>query len=506
MTLSAAQYHLETSYRRDRMSGHSLDWANQPNVYKTYPGIEPILLPREPELPQVPIGNLFRQAPGTDPRPELTAEDLSAILLLTHSLTAKAQHPDGNFYYRSTASAGALYPTEIYAALAGVKGLEDGLYHFSVARHGLSQLRSGKVQPAFQENQPGQAAPGPFIVFFLTAIFFRSSWKYRERAFRYHLLDTGHVIEHLVLALKALSLPYQLTADFEDRTVGRMLGLDEKLEVPLAIGRANRPQDSPAFVADSSLRQLPSALQQASRVANREVDYPLIREAYEAGGALTTKPPPAGHMVRLIGPEAKVRSPLPGFSFPEERVNLDRVIFSRRSQRNYVTTPLSGKSWQALWSSLAYFEESDSGQGWKPHQTLAVGCLAERVEGIPSGFYLLDGLSKSIGPAAAGSFIRQMTRICLDQAWLAQAAVHFLLMSNLRQLDEQWGPRGYRYALMTAGRLGERLYLAATALGLGCCGIGALYDQEAADLLGLNADSRLLYLLAVGPVKSRSPA
>jgi SagB-type dehydrogenase family enzyme len=95
-----------------------------------------------------------------------------------------------------------------------------------------------------------------------------------------------------------------------------------------------------------------------------------------------------------------------------------------------------------------------------------------------------------------------MTRICLDQAWLAQAAVHFLFMSNLGQLDEQWGPRGYRYALMTAGRMGERLYLTATALGLGCCGIGAFYDQEAANLLDLNQDSRMLYLVAVGPVKS----
>ena len=99
-----------------------------------------------------------------------------------------------------------------------------------------------------------------------------------------------------------------------------------------------------------------------------------------------------------------------------------------------------------------------------------------------------------------------MARICLDQAWLTQAALHFLFIANIGKLEERWGPRGYRYALMTAGRLGERLYLTATALGLGCCGIGAFYDQEAADLLQLNSDSRLFYLVAVGPVKSRPPA
>jgi len=56
--------------------------------------------------------------------------------------------------------------------------------------------------------------------------------------------------------------------------------------------------------------------------------------------------------------------------------------------------------------------------------------------------------------------------------------------------------------MMTAGRMGERLYLGAAAMGLGCCGIGALYDEEAAALLGLQGASRLLYLVAVGEVKS----
>ena len=102
----------------------------------------------------------------------------------------------------------------------------------------------------------------------------------------------------------------------------------------------------------------------------------------------------------------------------------------------------------------------------------------------------------------SGMLTRPLARICLDQAWLTQAALHFVLITNIRKLEERWGPRGYRYALMTAGQLGERLYLTAGALGLGCCGIGAFYDQEAADLLGLNPDSKMVYLLAVGPVKS----
>ena len=74
-------------------------------------------------------------------------------------------------------------------------------------------------------------------------------------------------------------------------------------------------------------------------------------------------------------------------------------------------------------------------------------------------------------------------------------------MTNLEEIDRTWGPRGYRYAMLTAGRIGQIIYLGATALGLGCCGIGALYDGEARDLLGLNNESALLYLVAAGPVK-----
>ena len=55
--------------------------------------------------------------------------------------------------------------------------------------------------------------------------------------------------------------------------------------------------------------------------------------------------------------------------------------------------------------------------------------------------------------------------------------------------------------MLEAGRLGKAIYLGATSLGLGSCGIGALYDWEARELLGLNNESFLLYLVAAGLVK-----
>ena len=54
---------------------------------------------------------------------------------------------------------------------------------------------------------------------------------------------------------------------------------------------------------------------------------------------------------------------------------------------------------------------------------------------------------------------------------------------------------------MQSGRIAQRIYLAATGLELGCCGVGALYDEEAQNLFDLNEESALFYVVATGPVK-----
>ena len=100
-----------------------------------------------------------------------------------------------------------------------------------------------------------------------------------------------------------------------------------------------------------------------------------------------------------------------------------------------------------------------------------------------------------------GQLCSAIAAVCLDQEWLQNAAVHFCFLADLDQLDLAWGPRGYQYAMLDAGRFGQDIYLASAAQGLGCCGIGALYDNEARTLLGLKKSSALLYLVAAGPVK-----
>jgi SagB-type dehydrogenase family enzyme len=181
-------------------------------------------------------------------------------------------------------------------------------------------------------------------------------------------------------------------------------------------------------------------------------------------------------------------------SWPEITAYPD-AVFRRRSRRNFVKKATSKEAMSALLRSLCRSE------GTPYDQSVAVGFLVGQAEGMEPGSYLLEGKRESWALVSSGQFVARSTSICLDQEWLVNAGVHFLFLANLEVIEKRWGSRGYRYAMLTAGRLGQRLYVAAEAMGMGCCGIGALYDGEAMEMLGLNQSSRLLYLVAVGNVK-----
>jgi len=496
MSGTGRQYHHETSYGRQDMSGHYLDWANQPGVFKDYEGIETVPLPREVTLPKRSLSSLIKEP--AQKQEALDINVLSRILLLTNSLTAKARQPGGDFYYRSAASAGALYPTELYVALCGVDGLEQGLYHFAIHRHGLHPLRQGNFAPQLLQLTPEQGDRAPKLTFFLTAILFRSAWKYRARSYRYHLLDTGHVAENLVLALKAEGLSVTLSYDFDDRKMNRFLGIDETREVTLAVVLV-LGQERVSERREAEVPELSEAIREASVVSRAEVDYPAIRAVHQAGSEIVKGATTVAEMVQNLGAEPERWSNIDVPPARPENLDYPDAVFRRRSKRNFVNRSMPKHEMAFLLQALCAKDAGELESGYE--RSVATGFLVNQVEGLGEGFYLLDPAHERIGLIAQGPYTDKMTRICLDQMWLANAAVHFLFLANLDVLDRTWGARGYRYAMLRSGRLGQRLYVAATAMGLGCCGIGALYDGEAAALLGVNENSRLLYLVAVGLVK-----
>ena len=135
---------------------------------------------------------------------------------------------------RSAPSGGALYPLELYLAGQRVDGLEVALYHYDPLRHGLELLR-----PLGPAGEGGALTPYPelladsaaFVV--VTAMLWRSRFKYGPRAYRFALLEAGHVAQSFLLAAEALGLASTPIGGFYDRLADAFVGVDGLYETTL---------------------------------------------------------------------------------------------------------------------------------------------------------------------------------------------------------------------------------------------------------------------------------
>jgi SagB-type dehydrogenase family enzyme len=186
----------------------------------------------------------------------LSLDDLSHLLWASGGATRVAP----NFLYRAAPSAGGLYPIETYVAARAVTGIIPGVYHYRVAQaevrdgaeyvdpahgHALELVAEGDVGATLAEGALHQAmvARAP-IVFIWTAVFGRSRWKYRERAYRYVYLDAGHIAAHLSLAAVALGLGSCQIGAFYDSWIDEIIGVDGVEEATLymsVVGHPTRP-------------------------------------------------------------------------------------------------------------------------------------------------------------------------------------------------------------------------------------------------------------------------
>ena len=93
--LDARQYHNLTSYQRDKIPPHFLDWENQPSTFKTYPDVEFIPLPRDLQIEDEALSDVLKCSQGESKTDVPSLTDLSRILFLANTLTRKAAHGGG---------------------------------------------------------------------------------------------------------------------------------------------------------------------------------------------------------------------------------------------------------------------------------------------------------------------------------------------------------------------------------------------------------------------------
>jgi len=229
----------ETKYNRAAMPS-GMRPAAPPSPVKTYPKAARVALGVPIASGGPPLWDAIarRRSVRRYARVPLSLADLSQLLWATQGVTGRM----GGHALRAAPSAGALYPIETYLSVHDVEGVERGLYHYAVGDHVLERLPGGDPRDAVARAALDQDflywAP---CVFLWTAVFGRSTWKYRERGYRYVYLDAAHIAQNLALACAGLGLGSCQVAALYDEEVNALLGVDGEGESILYMSSVGAP-------------------------------------------------------------------------------------------------------------------------------------------------------------------------------------------------------------------------------------------------------------------------
>jgi len=121
------------------------------------------------------------------------------------------------------------------------------------------------------------------------------------------------------------------------------------------------------------------------------------------------------------------------------------------------------------------------------------------VDGLEPGVYRLWPERAELELIKPGDQRVAAAGLSLGQFLAGNACVAFSMIGDLERAFGEHGDRGYRYVHFEAGAIGQRLYLAAQALGLGATGIGAFYDDEVHRYLNVAPEQgQVVYHFAIG--------
>lgn len=540
---AARRYHERSTHHPGRYAPGpgSLDWANQPEAFRTYAGAPVVELPLASEDLPASWGDLHRPG-GVRARP-LDRASLGAFFELALGLTAWKEHggaPGGRiapgqarWALRANPSSGNLHPTEGYALLAASPGLPAGLYHYVSREHVLE--RRSTPSPAAAAAL-ARLLPGGAFLIGLASIHWREAWKYGERAFRYCQHDVGHALGSLRYAAAALGWSARLLETPGDDDVSALLGLDRGEDFA-AVAAADREHPdglvvvAPAGEVEDAARRVEGAVDTLrgavadgawagtpNALSPEHVEWPAIADV----AAATWKPRTPGR--EPLPPD--VKGPLRMSAAVEPPGNARSAIGLIRRRRSAVAMDgATGLPASAFLDLLARLLPRPGLPPWdalpwpsRVHPVLFV----HRVEGLGPGIYLLErdpraheGLRKALLASFAWERLeacpadlpffrledgdtRPLARFAsCHQEIASDSAFAVAMLADLGGLDEE--PWWYRRLHWEAGLLGQVLYLEAEAAGVRGTGIGCFFDDVVHETLGL-VDGRFrdLYHFTVG--------
>lgn len=137
--------------------------------------------------------------------------------------------------FRTSPSAGALYPLEIHVIAGKGSGLEPGTYRYIPEEHTLIQEIAGDVREKLSKAAFSQPmVKNAHVSIVISAVYPRITGKYGKRGIRYTHMEAGHSAQNVCLLGVELGIGTCSIGAFEDEEVKKVLKLSAD-EEPLYI-------------------------------------------------------------------------------------------------------------------------------------------------------------------------------------------------------------------------------------------------------------------------------
>lgn len=515
-------YHDRTKHHPQRYAASLgyLDWDHQPDPFRRWRGAPRV------DLDLVPPGDSPRFEAATlegalPPRP-LDRAAISQLFMDALALSAWKQAGEARWSLRVDPSSGNLHPTEGWLVAPAVPGLSEApaVWHYRPDLHALEER--ARLSP---EQWQGLGLPAGSVLVALSSIWWRESWKYGERAYRYCQLDVGHCLGTVAWAAAGLGWRARLLDGVSDPRLAALLGIDREYR-----GQPLEERDQPEALVLLSpgeaeglegwrLDLAPDHLAgQPARLSEEIHAWPVIEEMHQASekiaeaGLFDASPPPL--RVADEGSDLALRRLV---QQRRSAVAMDgRTGITRDAFLQICRKILPGRG-QRPWTTLP----------WRPRVHLAL--FVHRVADLEPGLYWLcrdpsatDELRAMLDPAFRWRPVQDDLPLYLLQEGDLRAVAQSLSCGQdiasdgvfaaamLGELDEAlaaWGPWGWRRLHWEAGLIGQQLYLEAEATGIRATGIGCFFDDPTHQLL-LRPDAwraqqlvDLYHFTAGGPVE-----
>lgn len=474
------RYHQATKHSPSsvRRGTHRIDRKDPPEQFKRYLELAPISLPAPAPDTGYPTSRAITGRPA-DPRPLDLAELTRLVVCAAGIKRIRAQAGAEPIYLRTYASAGALYPIEVYLACAGVDGLGDGVYHYSPLDEALRLVRPGDPRPFLMRacgNRPSIGrAP---VTAVLSGIPWRTNWKYQARGYRHLFWDAGMLAANLLALCASGGHSCEVVLGFVDSELDALVGIDGHSElsvclIPIgfdeAAGAGAEPSTGPAAQVHHPV----------GRISFHQREYPEVMEAH-LNTALQSC---AEAQLWQQDPFPNQAPPPSDFAF----TGIEQVIRKRGSKGSFSRAPIPADDLEGIIVASTYSLPCDWGE-----DLTQVGLVVNAVSGLEPGAYSAVWGMQQI---ALGNLRERAQFLCLEQKLGGDAAATLFLLTDLEDATTTLGARSYRAAQLNAGIVGGRIYLCTYGCGLGATGL-TFYDDEVRNLFQTQAEPMLV--VAVG--------